>query len=197
MGDLGNGYLLAIAAVQALYHRDRTGEGQAIGTSILNSCLATPVATFVRADGTAPERAALDGLQLGFGARYRLYETAAGWLCLAAVAPRHLDGLAAALGCALPDDEAALAARLEARFRERPADAWLEVLDAHGVPAEVSSPTFTRRDADEPVLGFSRTPALVPGPAPRVGEHTAEVLTQFGFTADEIEPFLTFAGSRP
>ena len=65
------------------------------------------------------------------------------------------------------------------------------------MPAEVSSPTFTRRDEDQPVLGFSRTPALVAGPAPRVGEHTAEILTQFGFASDEIEPFLTFAGSRP
>ncbi len=196
MGDLGNGYLLAIGAVQALYHRDRTGEGQAIGTSILNSCLTTCMATYVAADGSAPERARLDDRQLGFHARYRLYETADGWLCLAAVTPRHVAGLAAALGCDLPDDEPALAALLEARFSERPAGEWLDVLDAQGVPAEVSSPTFTRRDEDQPVLRFSRTPALVPGPAPRVGEHTAEVLAQFGFTDDEIEPFLTFSGSR-
>ena len=197
MGDLGNGYLLAIAAVQALYHRDRTGEGQAVGTSILNSCLATPMATFVHADGSVPDRGTLDAPQLGFHARYRLYETADGWLCLAAVAPRHVAALADALGCDLPDDDASLAELLEMRFLERTASAWSTVLDAHGVPAEVSSPTFSRRDEDQPVLGFSRTPALVAGPAPRVGEHTAEILAQFGFTADEIEPFLTFVGSRP
>ena len=196
MGDLGNGYLLAIGAVQALYHRDRTGEGQAIGTSILNSCLATCMATYVQADGSAPDRPRLDAQQLGFHARYRLYETADGWLCIAAVSPRHVEGLAGALGCALPDDEPALAALLEERFAQHSAAEWLDVLDAHGVPAEVSSPTFTRRDEHEPVLGFSRTPSLVAGPAPRVGEHTAEILAQFGFTADEIEPFLTFSGSR-
>jgi crotonobetainyl-CoA:carnitine CoA-transferase CaiB-like acyl-CoA transferase len=117
-------------------------------------------------------------------------------LCLAAVSPSHAAGLAAALGCELPDDETALAALLEARFAEQSAAAWLAVLDAHDVPAEVSSPTFTRRDEHEPVLGFSRTPALVAGPAPRVGEHTAEVLAQFGFTPEEIDPFLTFSGSR-
>jgi len=89
-----------------------------------------------------------------------------------------------------------LAALLEERFAQRSAAEWQSVLDAHGVPAEVSSPTFTRRDEHEPVLGFSRTPALVAGPAPRVGEHTAEILAQFGFTPDEIEPFLTFSGSR-
>jgi len=196
MGDLGNGYLLAIGAVQALYHRDATGEGQAIGTSILNSCLATCMATHVGADGSAPDRARLDDRQLGFHARYRLYETADGWLCLAAVTPDHVAGLEAALGCDLPDDEPALAALLEERFAQRSAAEWQSVLDAHGVPAEVSSPTFTRRDEHEPVLGFSRTPALVAGPAPRVGEHTAEILAQFGFTPDEIEPFLTFSGSR-
>ena len=32
LGDTGNGYLSAIGIVQALYHRDRTGEGQFVDT---------------------------------------------------------------------------------------------------------------------------------------------------------------------
>ena len=35
LGDTGNGFLSAIAIVQALYHRDRTGEGQFVDTSII------------------------------------------------------------------------------------------------------------------------------------------------------------------
>ena len=35
LGDTGNGFLSAIGMVQALYHRDRTGEGQFVDTSIM------------------------------------------------------------------------------------------------------------------------------------------------------------------
>ena len=186
MGDLGNGYLLAISAIQALFHRDRTGEGQSVGTSIVNACLATQSCTFVQADGTGPDRPMLDAQQLGFNARYRLYETADGWLCLAAVEPEHIAALARALGGQLPTTDDALAAELERIFATRPAVEWLSVLDAHGVPAEVSSPVFSRRDSDQPALRFSATPALVAGPHPSVGQHTVEILSAFGFDDDEI-----------
>ena len=175
MGDLGNGYLLAISAVQALYHRDRTGEGQAVGTSIVNACLATQSGTFAFPDGTGPDRPRLDALQLGFGDYYRLYETADGWLCVAAIEPEHREALHRIVGV-----------DLEAGFRRRSATAWFADLDAAGVPVEVSAKGFTRRDLDQPALRFSMTPALVAGPAPKVGEHTVEVLTQFGFTLEEI-----------
>ena len=36
-GDTGNGFLSAIGMVQALIHRDRTGEGQFVDTSIINA----------------------------------------------------------------------------------------------------------------------------------------------------------------
>lgn len=185
MGDLGNGYLMAISSVQALYHRDRTGEGQMIGTSILNACLATACSAFVFPDGSAPPRHRLDRLQLGFNARYRLYETADGWLCLAAVEPAHVDALARALRCELASDDAALTAQLEAAFRARSAREWFDLLEGHDVPVEVSSQSF-RRDPNEPALRFSLTPALVAGPAPKVGEHTYEILAQFGFSDEEI-----------
>src|SRR3546814_9068941 len=38
-GDTGNGFLSAIAICNALYHRDRTGEGQFVDTSIINAAL--------------------------------------------------------------------------------------------------------------------------------------------------------------
>ena len=37
MGDTGNALLAAIAITAALYHRDRTGEAQAVSTSIVNA----------------------------------------------------------------------------------------------------------------------------------------------------------------
>jgi crotonobetainyl-CoA:carnitine CoA-transferase CaiB-like acyl-CoA transferase len=55
MGDLGNGFLTAIAVNEALFHRARTGEGQAVGTSILYACLAGTSGTFAYPDGSGPD----------------------------------------------------------------------------------------------------------------------------------------------
>ena len=85
LGDTGNGFLSAIAIVQALYHRDRTGEGQFVDTSIIYAQLLNTsmrVGHGRRHDHRAA--AALDTMQLGVHALYRLYETADGWLCVAA-----------------------------------------------------------------------------------------------------------------
>jgi crotonobetainyl-CoA:carnitine CoA-transferase CaiB-like acyl-CoA transferase len=97
MGDLGNGFLAAIAVTQALYHRERTGEGQEVGTSILNACLVTSSGTFAFPDGSGPERPRLDAMQYGFGALYRLYETSDGWICIAAITGAHWRSLALAV----------------------------------------------------------------------------------------------------
>ena len=110
MGDLGNGFLLAISAIQALYHRDRTGVGQAVGTSIVNACLATSSNALITEDGRGVDRARLDALQLGFHSLYRLYETADGWICIAAVTDEHWWRLCAVRRC---DHDAGLPQRVQ------------------------------------------------------------------------------------
>lgn len=102
----------------------------------------------------------------------------------------------------------ALAARIEAVLETRPRSHWLELLDARGVPcgpindyAEVMADPHVRArelvvDTDHPTLGriptlgtpikLSETP-LAPGrPAPRLGQHTDEVLVDAGYGAEEI-----------
>ena len=91
LGDTGNGFLSAIAIVQALYHRDRTGEGQFVDTSIiyaqlLNASIAWSHARRQRhgdrpqldADAARLERAATASTR-----------PADGWLCVAAVDGRR------------------------------------------------------------------------------------------------------------
>ena len=102
----------------------------------------------------------------------------------------------------------ALAARIEAVLAARPRSHWLELLEARGVPcgpindyAEVMADPHVRArelvvETDHPTLGriptlgtpikLSETP-LAPGrPAPRLGEHTDEILGDAGFGAEEI-----------
>ena len=163
-GDVGNGFLSAIAIVQALYHRARTGEGQLVDTSIVNACLLNASHAWVAADGSAPARQHLDAEQLGLGALYRLYRTAEGWLCIAVLTAdewtrlsRGLDGdLATDERFATPqtraEHDAELASMLERTFVSRSAQEWFDVLDTIGVPCEVSSPTFALEVFDDPEL---------------------------------------------
>src|SRR3569833_994445 len=75
--------------MQALYERDRTGECQFVDTSIIYAAMLNTSYTYLRADGSEPDRPRLDAGQHGLGAGYRLYETAAGWQCLALPGHRH------------------------------------------------------------------------------------------------------------
>ena len=52
LGDTGNGFLSAIGMVQALYHRDRTGEGQFVDTSIMYAQLLNASIAWSLADGS-------------------------------------------------------------------------------------------------------------------------------------------------
>jgi crotonobetainyl-CoA:carnitine CoA-transferase CaiB-like acyl-CoA transferase len=85
LGDTGNGLLSAMGVIQALYHRARTGVAQAVDTSILNAGLLLASMASIRQDGTPLPRPQLDAMQPSLGPLYRLYETADGWICLAAV----------------------------------------------------------------------------------------------------------------
>ena len=103
----------------------------------------------------------------------------------------------------------ALNALLAPAFKQRPTAEWLDRLTRAGVPAGpvlsigdmLAHPQTRARDmvveTDHPSLGpmetigfpvkFSATPASVDGGAPRLGEHTVEVLTALGRTQTEIE----------
>jgi crotonobetainyl-CoA:carnitine CoA-transferase CaiB-like acyl-CoA transferase len=215
MGDTGNGYLSAIGVIQALYHRARTGVAQRVDTSILNAAMLATSYAALTADDEALARPRLDRLQLGLGPFYRLYETAEGWLCVAALDPVEADTLLACTGVGADDDPSVLADRLTAAFATKTAAEWFALLDDHGVPCEVSDEQFTQRLFDDPEMraagrivtydhpelgrfdhagvqiDFSETPGIVWGPPPLVGQHTRSVLTEFGFAEHEIDALLT------
>jgi crotonobetainyl-CoA:carnitine CoA-transferase CaiB-like acyl-CoA transferase len=167
LGDTGNGLLSAIGMVQALYHRDRTGEGQFVDTSITYAHLFNCSTAWVTPDGaTAGARQQLDAMQLGWSALYRLYETAdEQWLCLAALTDQHWAALCGAIGRddlagdsrfasagARAEHDRELIAEFEPVFKGRPASAWFNTLDGAGVPCEVSTPDFVLGLFDDPEM---------------------------------------------
>jgi crotonobetainyl-CoA:carnitine CoA-transferase CaiB-like acyl-CoA transferase len=163
LGDTGNGFLSAIAIIQALYHRERTGAGQFCDTSIVNAHLLNSSYALARPDGSGFERPRIDALQLGASALCRLYETRAGWLCLVLATPEEWDRCCVALGLTELDldprfatpaaraaNDAALAELLAAKLRQRTAGEWFALLDAAGVPCEICDPDFALRLHDDP-----------------------------------------------
>jgi crotonobetainyl-CoA:carnitine CoA-transferase CaiB-like acyl-CoA transferase len=213
MGDTGNALLAAIAITAALYHRDRTGEGQAVGTSIVNAGLLHTSYAWIHADGTAGDWTHVDGGQFGLSPYYRMYECAdGGWLFLAAVSSEQrvlLAGAVGGLGAEASDAEAI--ELLVSRFAEKPAAEWFAVLDEIGVPAEIVNEEFCRSIFDDPEarrldlvsqtwcggVGKFEDPGLLVNLSPAegviqrgpcmCGEHSREILREHGFSDGEID----------
>lgn len=155
LGDTGNGFLSAIGVIQALYHRSRTGEAQAVDSSILNAGLLLASQAAIRPDGTPLPRPQLDAMQTSLGPLYRLYPTADGWICLAAVTEAHWAALAGALGhpewasdTRFRDDTWRERHRVEleeligSAFRNMASEELFAELDRAGVPCEIPNPEF-------------------------------------------------------
>jgi crotonobetainyl-CoA:carnitine CoA-transferase CaiB-like acyl-CoA transferase len=155
----------ATAALLALFHRARTGEGQAVETSMLCSNAWVLSADYVDHPGRRPREAADAGLH-GLGALYRLYGTAEGWVFLACPSPSGWARLCQGLGAlGLADDprfrdadsrrrhDAELAAELAALFAKRPAAEWETELTARGVGCvRADRGPFARFAFDEPFM---------------------------------------------
>jgi crotonobetainyl-CoA:carnitine CoA-transferase CaiB-like acyl-CoA transferase len=164
LGDTGNGFLSALGIIQALYDRDRTGQGQFVRTSILYAQLLNASTAWVTPDGkVTADRQKPDADQYGWGALYRLYRTSDGWLCLAAAQPADWTALCRAVG--RPDLESddrfstpaerrengdSLAGELTAVFAGRTVKEWFDALDAEGVPCEISDPDYPVRLFSDP-----------------------------------------------
>jgi crotonobetainyl-CoA:carnitine CoA-transferase CaiB-like acyl-CoA transferase len=214
MGDTGNALLGAIAIVAALYHRDQTGEGQAVSTSIVNAQLLHTSYAWIHADGTPADWGHVDGDQVGLSPFYRLYACADDrWLFVAAQQAEHQSRLGEAVAddVASLDDAEKIAATLETRFLERPATDWFEVLDAAGVPVEIVDEEFCRGIFDAPdvralqliaetwvsgvgrfedpglLVNLSDTPGTIQRGPCLCGQHSREILLEHGYTASEID----------
>ena len=165
LGDLGTGLISAAAVMQALLHRERTGEGQLVDTSILYVHLLHASRAWVTANGVdLAGRPRLDADQFGFSALERLYETRDGWLCLVAADDdwpalcRALERPDLALDTAFAtraDREAndqRLVGEIATTLGSASAEGWVARFGAAGVSAEVSSQSFSSDLFDDPEM---------------------------------------------
>ena len=176
MGDTGNGDLAASAIGQALYEREKTGQGQWVETAIINAQLLNASHSLGRPDGSGFERPLLDADHLGLSAGIRLYATADGWLCLSLLGQEDWRGLASALGDseleagfnAGAEVDSELAERIEKILATRSSEEAFALLDGAGVPCEIASERASLALWSDPEAFERRW--IVQYPHPMVGE---------------------------
>jgi len=213
MCDAANALLSIVGVLQALVHRERTGEGQELWTSLMDGGAVFASDTLLLPDGTPAARPKVDALQRGFDPGYRLYETNDGWICVVAIGDDHFAAMCAALGVdAAGRSRADVEPELEGAFTTKTAVMWSHTLDDAGVPneialdvqngmvglydadlerlgmiAEYEHPTMGRMRQFGELVHFSETPGLIHGPPPRIGEHSREILEDLGVNGAEQE----------
>ena len=216
LGDYGGGgMLLVVGILGALFERSRSGLGQVVDTAMVDGvALLTTIFHGMIAEGLWPEVPGSHILQLG-APFYHVYETADHkYVTVGAGEPPFYAELATRLGVdelaheqSDPTTWPAGIARLEAIFKTKTRDEWCELLDGTdtcfapvlSVAEAPDHPQLAARGTYVEVDGvvqpaaaprFSRTPAPTVGSTAVSGQHTSEVLADWGFTTDEIESLL-------
>src|SRR5215211_879495 len=215
IADLGGGALMAAFGVlAALRERERSGKGQLIDVSMSDGALSwlAMVAGAYLCDGHVPERGKEQ--LTGAFACYYPYEAADGWVTCGALEPKFWQAFCRGVGredlvekqFEKPGSDAHR--EVAEIFRTRTRDEWRAFNDAHDAMIEpvldldeaLESELVREREMivsyEQPELGevtqlgfpikLSRTPASIERPAPALGEHTMEVLTEAGYSAEEV-----------
>jgi crotonobetainyl-CoA:carnitine CoA-transferase CaiB-like acyl-CoA transferase len=219
ISDLNAGTFAALGVVAAWAHRQKSGEGQRVETTLLESALAYTVWE-AGLYFTLGEIARPRGSEHRLAAPYEALKTGDGHLvvginnkrlwrrfCEAIEEPALRDDPRFANGLSRLANRAELKAAIEARLAQDTTEHWLERMLARGIPCgpintidkaladpQVRSRGLVVRMGGRDFLGspvkMSRTPpALRRGPA-EIGEHSREVLLEAGFAAEEVAALL-------
>jgi crotonobetainyl-CoA:carnitine CoA-transferase CaiB-like acyl-CoA transferase len=216
----GGALMGAIGVLVALKERERSGEGQFVDCSMFDGALSwlALVAAEALATGNTPRRGQLP--LSGAITCYRPYRCADGYVTLGALEPKFWknwclgvareDLVDRAFDPPGSDTHAAVSEIFAARTRDEwrqfasehdcclePVLELDEVLDSELVRARNMVAGLAQPGVDRPVrllgtpIALSRTPADPSrAPGPGLGEHTAEVLAETGFSEEEIEAAL-------
>lgn len=207
--------MLAVAGIlAALFHRQKTGEGQHVETSLLQAAMSAQSHFFCQALEREEEG------PVGI-CPYRLFETKDELIFVGPATDRFFRRLCEALGTPeLADDprfatnpqrlrhQAELYALLEPVFLTKSAAEWERLLLEKKVPCGITGTyqqffTHPQVEAmgmnpvvDHPVVGplrvagvpvdFEKTPGDIRRPAPTLGQHTEEVLRECGYDSGQI-----------
>jgi alpha-methylacyl-CoA racemase len=214
IGDFGGGgMLMAYGVACALLERGRSGQGQVIDAAMVDgSAVLTTFIHSLRAIGMWQDERGTNLLDTG-AHFYDVYETADHrYVSVGSIEPQFYAELLRLSG--LENEELpgqmdrsqwpALKERVAAVFRTRTRDEWCALMEGTDVCfapvlSMAEAPTHPHNRQREtfvevagipqpaPAPRFGRTPGAIGRPPPHFGQHTDDILAEWGFTADERE----------
>lgn len=215
LADLTAGLHITIGVLMALFERARSGKGQRVDVNLLNSMmhLTTQELTLYLSTLRQPERSAAGIGHPYVGAPMGVYKTIDGYISVAMMPLQKVARLVGVEGFEGNDSRNVTADRdevkrkLEGGFTKKTTAELMEIFMAADIwAAPVNHFPDVERDPqvlhnqilvefEHPVAGkfrtvgmpieFSRTPGEIRRP-PLVGEHSAEILAELGYTEEEI-----------
>jgi len=214
--DYGQGMLGAISTLMAQFNKQRTGSGAAIEACLLNAGLFLLSELIQSPDGTFLPLPKLDREQTGFHPAEQLYKAKDSWIAIAARDEEMSRRLLAVLGLekkiatsrnAWGGAEAKMIAEAVAQKDSASILSALKAADVWAAPCRETGSKIALADGNlrksgavlatqHPRYGeilqigklfsLSRARMTPSGQTPATGTHTKEVLTELGYTDDEI-----------
>ena len=221
IADLSTSQLIVWGICAALYSRERTGQGQRVDTNLYNSLInlyIQEISNYLNGGGI-PERSRAGYPNPYVGAPYGIFQTRHKYIAIAMNPINKLAELLEmdkhhdVSGNNVFDGEEEIMADLKAALMKKTADEWLEILLAADIwcapvydfSEMEADPQVAENEMivsyDHPIAGevravgipvkFHGTPGEVAGPAPLLGEHTEQILSDIaGYSADEVNALL-------
>ncbi len=212
LSDIAAGMHLAVGLLSAIEARHRTGKGQYVEVSLLDSAISFGVYEAAHFFATSERPPRLGQSHRG-SSPYEVFETSDGWITIGAAQQNFWETLCGLIGMPeLKEDNrfrtnqarvcnnGELVDILQRKLREKDAAYWLDAMEKAGIPCGpvlatdeiLSHPQILAREmvvevehsAAGPmktlgiVAKLSETPGEIWRSAPRLGEHTGEVLSE-------------------
>jgi alpha-methylacyl-CoA racemase len=213
----GGGLMMAFGVVCAVFEARNSGQGQVIDAAMVDGVASlTTLIYAMAAQGRWKMDAPGSNFCDGGSNYYDSYETADGkFVAVAAIEPQFYAILVEKLGLDLatlpssndPANWPELSRIFADIFRTRTRDEWEEIFDGSDAcvspllsfaeavahPHNVARGTFVEQFGvvqPAPAPRLSRTPATIAGPPPEGGEHSRQILADWGFAAERVDALI-------
>ena len=209
----------ALGAVMALYAREKNGIGQVVNTNLLNAGCLLLAGDFARYENKVPRRLS-DKHQNGLSDFHRLYQTLDGYIYVSAERSDLAESFTGLLGLQnsfnkrKEKEHTELGNQIQDVIKLKESAYWVELMGLRNIPCSISienyelsffqdEQAFQNNMISKSVLDdgreyafshnliqFPELPIPVIKPTPMLGEHSIEILREFGIEESLIDSMI-------